>query len=232
MAKAKINREYLLRMCGVAAFMLAICVWSLYDGFVAWPERNEEFERVRSVLQATNLTARAWLAKTGENGMTPLDEIFAAEGLETPSKLVRMIDEYKMADNLPPDMADSERARERKALAQIFAHPLYSEEDLTEQVVMAFITVSVAGWILLLVLIRLRKVYIADENALYGSGFGGVHIEYDDIDSIDWKLWDKKGIVKLKFKNGKSCTLDAWHYNGIKDVVDAVIVQRPDLKRP
>ena len=40
MAEARINKEYLLRMCGVAAFMLAICLWSLYDGFVAWPEKE------------------------------------------------------------------------------------------------------------------------------------------------------------------------------------------------
>jgi len=231
MAEAKINREYLLRMCGVSAFMVAICVWSLYDGYVAWPRKNTEFDQVRSSLQATNLTARAWLAKTGENGETPLSEFYSAKGLVAPPKLIRKIDEYKMADNLPGELVNQGREREKQALKHIFESPLYSPSDLQGQLVMAVITALVAGWILFLVIREIPKVYIAGETDLSGSGFGDNRFKYDDIQSMDWKLWDKKGIVKLLFKSGKSYTLDGWHFKGVKDVVETVVENRPDLGR-
>ena len=219
-----------MRMCGVAAFMAAICIWSLYDGFVAWPNKNSEFERVRPALQATNLVARAWIAKTGENGETPLDLIFAEEGLKTPSKLIKKIDEYKMADNLPQELIKQGREREREALKHIFSEPLYSPGDLQGQVVMAVITALVAGWILLSVLPRIKKVFVADDKGLHGSGFGDNPLKYADIESMDWKLWDKKGIVRVTFKGGAQIALDGWHYKGISEIVDAIVEQRPELK--
>ncbi len=230
MAEAKINKEYLLRMCGVSAFMVAICIWSLYDGFVAWPNKNSEFERVRPALQETNLVARAWIAKTGENGETPLGLVFAKEGMKTPSKLVRKIDEYKMADNLPQELIKQGRERERDALKHIFSEPLYSPGDLQGQVVMAVIAALAAGWILLSVLPRIPKVFVADEEGLHGSGFGEIPLEYADIESMDWKLWDKKGIVKVTVKGGVLYVLDGWHFNGVKEVVETIVEQRPDLK--
>ena len=94
---------------------------------------------------------------------------------------------------------------------------------------MAIITALVAGWILFSVIPRINKVFVADENDLHGSGFGNDIIEYDDIKSIDWKLWDKKGIVKLILENNTSCTLDSWHFKGIKGVVETIVEKRPDL---
>lgn len=217
-------------MCGVSAFMVAICIWSLYDGFVAWPNKNAEFEKVRPVLQSTNLVARAWISKIGENGETPLDLVFAKEGLKTPSKLVKKIDEYKMADNLPQELIKQGREREREALKHIFSEPLYSPGDLQGQVVMAVITALVAGWILLSVLPRVKKVFVADESGLYGSGFGDSPLKYDDIESMDWKLWEKKGIVRVTFKGGALITLDGWHHTGIKEVVETIVEQHPELK--
>ncbi len=216
-------------MCGVAAFMAAICIWSLYDGFVAWPNKNSEFERTRPALQGTNLMARAWIAKTGENGRSPLDLIFSQQGLKTPSKLVKKIDEHKMADNLPQDLSREERERERVALAHIFSEPLYSSDDLQGQVVMAAIAALVAGWILLLVTPRISKVFVADQNGLHGSGFGGISLKYADIESMDWKLWDKKGIVRVKINNGALFILDGWHYKGIGEIVKTIVEHRPDL---
>ena len=66
-------------------------------------------------------SARAWLMqKQVINGETPLDKIFAGEGFKTPSKLIRKIDEHKMADDLPQEMLRQGRTREREALEYIF----------------------------------------------------------------------------------------------------------------
>jgi threonylcarbamoyladenosine tRNA methylthiotransferase MtaB len=60
---------------------------------------------------------------------------------------------------------------------------------------------------------------VADEEGLHGSGFGEIPLEYADIESMDWKLWDKKGIVKVTVKGGVLYVLDGWHFNGVKEVV-------------
>lgn len=231
MTEAKINKEYLLRMVGVAAFMLAICIWSLYDGFVAWPEKNREFERVRPTLLSTNLSAKAWLAKTGAEGESPLDLVFAEAKLKKPARLVKKIDEYKMADNLPQELLAQGREREKEALKHIFENPLYGPGDLQGQLVMAVITTLVALWVVLSFLPKLKKCYVADDSTLHGSGFGGEPIKYSDIESMDWKLWDKKGIVKVTVKGGSQYVLDGWHFKGIKGIVDRIIEQRPDLQQ-
>jgi hypothetical protein len=231
MTEAKINKEYLLRMVGVAAFMLGISIWSIYDGFVAWPEKNREFEAVRPMLLSTNLSAKAWLAKTGAEGQSPLDLVFAEAKLKKPSKLVKKIDEYKMADNLPQELLAQGREREKEALKHIFENPLYGPGDLQGQLVMAVITALVALWVALSFIPKLSRRFIADESGLHGSGFGGELIKYSDIDSMDWKLWDKKGIIKVTVRGGAQHTLDGWHFNGIKGIVDLIIEQRPDLGR-
>ena len=73
MAEAKLNREYAVRVVGVGALMVGMCVWSLYDGLVAWPRCNREMERARPGLLATNLTAEVWLARDAA-ARSPIDE--------------------------------------------------------------------------------------------------------------------------------------------------------------
>ena len=216
-------------MTGVSLFMAAICIWSLYDGFVAWPRKNSEFDQVRPALLATNLSARAWLSKTGANGATPLDQLFAGHKLPTPKKLVRNIDETKIPENLPESQLTPFRERESKALQRIFESPLYSEGDLKGQVVMAVISALVSLWVALAFVPKIRRRYVADDTGLHGNGVGAGLIRYDDIASMDWKLWDKKGIARICLKDDTRYTLDCWHFNGMKDVVETILEHRPEL---
>ena len=229
MVEAKINREYLLRMAGVTLLMLGICLWSLYDGFVAWPEKNRDFAMVRPSLLSTNLTAKSWLEKSGEDGATPLDLYFAAQSLKTPSKLVKKIDEAKMALNTPDNMVVQYRERERDSLKKIFEGNIYDKHALQGQFVMAGITALVALALLFSFTGKISRRFAADESGLNGSGFGGKTINYADIESIDWKQWDKKGIVKLSVKGGAVYTLDGWHFAGITEIVDEIVKQCPGL---
>ncbi len=229
MAEARINKEYLLRMSGVALFMAAVCVWALYDGHTAWPRWNLEYTRVRPALLATNLTARAWLAATGEERRTPLDAAFAAEDLKTPARLVRRISEIRSPENIDEKQLALYRERERKALRDIFEEPLYSHGDLQGQFVMAALAALASLLIGCAFGPRIRRVYRADDEGLCGSGFGAGVIRYEDIESMDWKLWDKKGIVKVFVRDGGRHALDCWHFSGMKSVVETIMKHRPDL---
>ncbi|MDA3923498.1 MAG: hypothetical protein PF904_02220 [Kiritimatiellae bacterium] len=231
MALAKINKEYVLRMAGVAFLMIAICVWSIYDGVVAWPQKNLEFAKVRQDLMSTNLTAKVWLVKTEVDGRSQLDLCFDKHALKTPSKLIKKIDEVKTPANLPSEMIEQYRMRERDSLKKIFEEDIYDKQALQGQFVMAAITALVALAVLFSFAGKIPKQFCADEAGLSGSGFGSEIINYADLESIDWKQWDKKGIVKLSVIGGAVYTLDAWHFVGISEVVDEIVKQRPSLAR-
>jgi hypothetical protein len=229
MSDAKINKEYLLRMLGVALFMVVVTLWSLYDGLVAWPRVNDEYAQARPALLATNLTAKAWLAPTGAGGVTPVERIFAAQNLKTPKKLIRRINEAKSPENLSADELAPFRERERRFLRNIFEEPLYSPGDLQGQFVMAAIAAVAAFLIGVAVIPKVKRCYHSDDQGVHCSVFNPPLLSYADIESIDWKLWDKKGIVKLNSKEGSRHTLDSWHFNGIKEIVADIIEHRPDL---
>ena len=58
-------------------------------------------------------------------------------------------------------------------------------------------------------LARFRFAY-DDTGFVVGSG---VRRAFADVKKVDWKDWDKKGIVRLD-----GLKLDAWHHAGVKDV--------------
>lgn len=226
MAEAKLNREYALRMMGVGALMVGMCVWSVYDGTVAWPRKNVELERVRPALLATNLTAEAWIARE-EGGSSALDEAFRKTGAAAPSKLVKKLGELRLPKT-SENMAEL-RKRQAKGVRDLFEGAVYSAHDLSGQFIQAAVTLALGLWAFALVGLKARRRYVADETGLRGSGVGGQAIAYGDLAAIDWAKWDEKGIVTLKLKSGRTLRLDGWHFAGMTGIVDAITRARPDL---
>lgn len=225
MAEAKLNREYALRMIGVGALMVGMCVWSVFDGKVAWPRKNADLERVRPALLATNLTAEAWIARE-EGFSAPLEDVFKGAGSVAPAKLIKKLGELR----LPSTAEDKARLREEQAkrVRQLFEGPVYSPHDLQSQFVQAAITLALGLWALALVGLKATRRYVADASGLSGSGVGEA-VPYGDIRSADWSKWDEKGIVTLKLASGRTLRLDGWHFSGMTGIVDAINRARPDL---
>ncbi len=225
MAEAKLNREYALRIMGVGAMMVGMCVWSLFDGVKAWPQKNRDLEQVRPVLLATNLTAEAWIAR-GDEG-SPLATVFLEKGVKVPSKLVKKLGELKLPKS-SENMAELREAQ-AKQVRKLFEGQVYGEHDLTSQFVQAAVTLVLGLLAFAAVGRKARRRYVADETGLHGSGFGGQRLAYEDIAKIDWSKWDEKGIVTLTLKSGVACKLDGWHFAGITGIVDEIRRHRPDL---
>ena len=226
MAEAKLNREYALRIMGVGAMMCGMCVWSLFDGMSAWPQKNRDLEQIRPVLLATNLTAEAWIGR-GEEGVSPLAAAFQEKGLNVPAKLIKKLGELK----LPASAENMAVLREghAKRVRKLFEGPVYGAHDLSSQFVQAAVTFVLGALAFVAVGIKARRVYVADETGLHGSGFGGQRLAYEDLAKIDWSKWDEKGIVKLTLKSGRPLKLDGWHFAGITGIVDEIKRHRPDL---
>ena len=225
MAEAKLNREYALRMAGVGALMVGMSVWSLFDGKVAWPNKNAELERARPALLATNLTAEAWVARE-EGGASPLEEVFRKAGSAVPSKLVKKLGELRLPAS-SEEMA-SLREEQAKRVRQLFEGAVYSQHDLQAQFVQAGVTLALGLWAFALVGFKVPRRYVADASGLSGSGVGDP-VPYADIQSADWAKWDDKGIVTLKLKSGSTLRLDGWHFAGMTGIVDEILRARPDL---
>ena len=226
MAEAKLNREYAVRVVGVGALMVGMCVWSLYDGLVAWPRCNREMERARPGLLATNLTAEVWLARDA-SARSPIDEVFAAQGAKAPSKLIKKLAELK----IPASAGNREalRAAQGERVKKTFEQPVYSGHDLQTQFVQAAITLALGLWAFAATGLKARRRFVADEQGLGGSGVVGGPLAYAEIQAVDWSKWDEKGIVTLTLKAGRRLTLDGWHYAGMTAVVDEILAHRPEL---
>lgn len=54
-----------------------------------------------------------------------------------------------------------------------------------------------------------------------GFTWRGRRMTFDDIESVDESQWKKKGILKLKTREG-SITLDAWHNTGVDGFYELV----------
>jgi len=226
MAEAKLNREYALRIMGVGTLMVGMCVWSLYDGRVAWPRQNAVLDQVRPALLATNLTAEAWVTREGD-GQALIEGVFVAKGLKAPPKLIKKLVELKLPEQIPDNAAA--RDAQAKQIRKLFENPVYSEHDLTSQFIQAAVTLALGLLAFGSLARKVGKRFVANDQALGGSGFGGAVIAYGDIVRIDRSKWDEKGIVTLTLKSGQRYKLDGWHFAGMADVVAEIQKRRPDL---
>jgi hypothetical protein len=225
MAEAKLNREYAVRIIGVGVMMFGMCLWSVYDGKVGWPNQNRVLDRVRPALLATNLTAEAWVEKD-DNGVSPLDIVFRASGEKTPAKLVKKVGELRVPEHAV-NIAELHE-EQAKVLRKTFEEPVYNEHDLQTQTVQAVVTFLFGVGVWGSLAAKARRRFIADERGLRGSGIGG-DFAYADIAKINWAKWNDKGIVVLTLKSGRRLTLDGWHFSGITGVVEQIERGRPDL---
>lgn len=226
MVAAKINREYALRIVGVGVMMIAICIWSIYDGTKAWPDVNKSMDSARPVLLGTNLTVTTWLERA-EDGQSELGRVFAKSGHAVPSKLTRKMGELKLPETLANDTAS--REKQGQQLKALFEKPVYSDHDLKTQWFQAGITLLFGLLAFAGVGIKATKKFCADEKGLSGSGIGAKPIAYTDIKAIDWSKWNDKGIVRLTCANKVVITLDGWHFSGITQIVEEITAHRPEL---
>ena len=221
MATAKLNREYALRMYGIGAIMLALSVWSVYDGAVAWPRQNAALDAVRDELTAgcAGITPEQWLASSEENpGSYALKEVFDSHGLQVPKHLVQ---DLSAISSPPGDDGEARAARAAQA-EELFRKPVYSRAKLNGQFAQAAVTLLLAALAVAAAATKRKTVYTVDDEGLSGSGFGGGNIPWDAVASADWTRWDEKGIVTIALKDGRRFKLDGWHFAGVRQIVEVL----------
>ncbi|MBR4170355.1 MAG: hypothetical protein IKR48_01740 [Kiritimatiellae bacterium] len=230
MLQTKLNREYGWRIAGIGALMLAVCVWSIYDGKISYPRENSILEKARPfLLEQTNTvqTANGWL-DSADGTPSALQAVFSRAEVQAsvPKKLIQ-----KLGDLRLPDHITNEREKLREALnrqiGRIFNEPIYSDTDLITQYIQAAITGLLGIFAFLWLGYLSRRSYRLDGEQLTGNGFGR-DATIAEIQRIDWQLWKAKGIVTLYLPDRK-VKLDAWHFAGVKEIVAEIVRLRPEL---
>lgn len=220
MAEAKLNKEYAVRISFVGAIMLALSVWSIYDGAVAWPNVNKGMDKVRVDLIngcRAGLPPEYWLsAKDSEAKTYRLQEKFSEYGLKVPKYLVQ---ELQSLTTPQGDDSEARKARAKRA-EELFEKPIYSQAKLNSQFIQAAVTLVLALLAFMAVASKRKTVYVVDENGLSGSGFGGKQIAWDEVASVDWSKWDEKGIIGISLKDGCNFKLDGWHFAGMRPIAE------------
>ncbi len=118
MAKAKLNRDYAIRMTGVGIVMLAIALWSLYDGIVAYPKKNRDYAEVRDVL--VNSTTNANICVIGISTNNIKDGVISTNDITFVSRMPYITPELWLKPDLIPEQEYRE-AEGQYLLKYVFA---------------------------------------------------------------------------------------------------------------
>lgn len=221
MIQLKVNKEYAMRICGVGLLMLAIAIWSAYDGCVGYPRLNCDFVAMKPILGAAGMTPAVLLEKDDSRATLVQRLYLQHTGRKPPKMLVSKLSEArKRFDKIDVPTAETSdfKVKQNELLnKEILDKPLWGDHDLLSQFIMAAITGSLALLAFGTVFWRSRKK-ATYANGVF-TGFTDKTFTRDDIEKTDDALWDDKGIAFLLLKDGRKVKLDAWHYIGIKGIM-------------
>lgn len=69
---------------------------------------------------------------------------------------------------------------------------------------------------------RLRTL-VWDDEKMCGSLTLNRPLAFADIEKVDSRRWDSKGILVLHAKDGRRVTLDAWHHAGVTELAKKLL---------
>ncbi len=233
MATAKLNREYAMRLCGVAVVMLGLTIWSLYDGLYAWPKVNDEYRQVQPLLLDSaekGCPPEIWLnapKKLEGHEIVVTNEfmlriIYNGIGAKVPRRLVEEIQLITKPEGNTPEAI---KGRAEQAVELFKNLEIYPESKIRTQYVQAAVTFILALLAFWSVLSKRKKEYVADDEGLRGSAIG-YPVKWDDIAFVDWNKWDK-GIISIRLKNQNKIVIDGWHFAGVRDIAEVIKTYRP-----
>ncbi len=225
MAIARLNKEYALRLSGVGAIMVALALWSLYDGTVAWPRVNADLEKVRAELvrrSQAGTTPEMWLA-SAEDGTFPLQGVYDSIGSKVPRHLV---EELSMITK-PAGEGEAAVRQRCEAAAELFGKEIYPPSKIRTQYIQAAVCVALGLLAFFSVLSKRKTWYEVDDDGLRGSGFGDKPVSWADVKSVDWSRWEEKGILVVALADGRKITLDGWHFAGIRPIAAEIEKHHP-----
>ena len=213
-----LNREYALRLLGVAVLFIGLSGWFLYDGARGYPAENAAVAPIAAELAQLPNTPRDWV-NTAKTGTVPLIDAFQARGIKAPGKFTDGFNSWVRAGD--------PKADDPKAAAALLSQPVYSAEEIRTQFISAAIGLLAAGALLALLALRWATHLRLEGEALVQVVAGRARrFALADLRELDDREWAKRGIAKARFATG-TVTLDAWHHAGIRPLHDRLAERIP-----
>ena len=97
------------------------------------------------------------------------------------------------------------------------------QRAIDRQLQFAGLTGLAAIIIALGVLRNKRRTLEWDDTQMCGSLTGGTPLAFADVERIDTKRWESKGILVVYAKDGRHMILDAWHHLGVKELAEKLL---------
>lgn len=213
-----LNREYALRLLGVAVLFIGLSGWFLYDGARGYPAENAAVTPVAAELAKQPKTPRDWV-NTAKTGTVPLIDAFQARGVKAPGKFVDGFTSWVRADD--------PKADDPQAAAALLAQPVHSADDIRTQFISAAIGLLAAAGLLALLALRWATTLRLEGEALVQRVAGRERrFALAELRELDDREWAKRGIAKARFAAG-TVTLDAWHHANIRALHDRLAERAP-----
>ncbi len=213
-----LNREYALRLLGVAVLFIGLSGWFLYDGARGYPAENAAVAPVAAELAKQPKTPRDWV-NTAKTGTVPLIDAFQARGVKAPGKFVDGFTSWVRADD--------PKADDPQAAAALLAQPVHSADDIRTQFISAAIGLLAAAGLLALLALRWATTLRLEGEALVQRVAGRERrFALAELRELDDREWAKRGIAKARFAAG-TVTLDAWHHANIRALHDRLAERAP-----
>ena len=64
-----------------------------------------------------------------------------------------------------------------------------------------------------------------------GSLTGGRPAAFAEVAELDGRKWKSKGILRVRFKDGRRLTLDAWHHAGARPLAEKLLSEHPECSK-
>ncbi|MGN0885817.1 MAG: hypothetical protein ACI4RT_02340 [Candidatus Spyradenecus sp.] len=213
-----LNREYALRLLGVAVLFIGLSGWFLYDGARGYPAENAAVAPVAAELAQQPLTPADWV-NTAKTGTVPLIDAFQARGLKAPSKFVDGFTSWVRAGD--------PKGNDPQAAAALLRQPVHSPEDIRTQFISAGIgLLAAAGLLALLAWRRLTTLRLEPEALVRTVAGRSQRFALAELRDVDDREWTKRGIARARFATG-TVTLDAWHHAGIREIHARLVERAP-----
>lgn len=110
-----------------------------------------------------------------------------------------------------------------------FTEQLHTQKQraIDRQFQFAGLTGLAALIIALGVLRNKRRTLEWDDQTMCGTLTGGEPIAFSDVDRVDARAWEKKGILVVYTKDKRHFVLDAWHHTGVKELAAKLLPPTP-----
>ena len=230
------------RFIGLSCLFFGMSAWFFFDGLKTYPKKNWEYYSYQTFKKAGEIFQNRYRQQGDKFNESEWVAIVSSQKMEFPQQEKRLLPKTVSRDQPWPDELKNFDVLIENVSAKIPAQKLwidysrnlpfntnnpidhaYSQQQILQQIGIAFCLLAIAmGYCLFNLRIALGRLEL-DEVGIR-TAFGK-RVLFEQIEALDTKKWDKKGIATLTFSEGgkiRKVRLDGMIYGGFSETEEAL----------